>query len=340
MSEFIISIDPIEIGITDTEDPIQIYFEDDAPLIMISMESGADGKDGVDGQDGYTPIKGIDYFDGINGTNDVDGKDGKDRYTPIKGVDYFDGEDGIDGHTPVKGVDYFDGINGVDGDDGREVELQKSATHIQWRYVGDVTWLNLVALTDIKGDQGIQGIQGNDGDDGIDGNSVEIQNNGTYIQWRLIGDTTWINIVALTALKGDQGIQGIQGIQGEKGDDGVTYREFTLLLHVNENATTGNNKCPILIVTAPMTIQKVYLKCKVAPTGQDFILDINKNGVSIWATTQANRVKVQANQTYGEQTSFDTTSLVEGDLITIDIDQVGNPIAGQTYTGVIKCRYI
>ena len=35
---------------------------------------------------------------------------GKDGYTPIKGVDYFDGKngkDGVDGKTPVKGVDYF-----------------------------------------------------------------------------------------------------------------------------------------------------------------------------------------------------------------------------------------
>lgn len=75
-----------------------------------------DGKDGEDGKDGYTPIKGVDYFDG---------QDGKDGYTPIKGVDYFDGQngqpgkDGKDGYTPVKGIDYFDGKNGVDGKDGQ-----------------------------------------------------------------------------------------------------------------------------------------------------------------------------------------------------------------------------
>lgn len=60
------------------------------------------------GKDGYTPIKGVDYFDG------EPGKDGKDGFTPVKGVDYFDGKDGKDGYTPVKGVDYFDGENGKD----------------------------------------------------------------------------------------------------------------------------------------------------------------------------------------------------------------------------------
>lgn len=32
---------------------------------------------------------------------------GKDGYTPVKGVDYFDGNPGKDGHTPEKGTDYF-----------------------------------------------------------------------------------------------------------------------------------------------------------------------------------------------------------------------------------------
>jgi hypothetical protein len=47
---------------------------------------------GPPGKDGYTPVKGVDYFDGQNGK---DGSDGKDGYTPVKGVDYFDGESGV-----------------------------------------------------------------------------------------------------------------------------------------------------------------------------------------------------------------------------------------------------
>jgi len=35
------------------------------------------------------------------------GKAGADGYTPVKGVDYFDGEDGADGYTPVRGTDYW-----------------------------------------------------------------------------------------------------------------------------------------------------------------------------------------------------------------------------------------
>lgn len=68
---------------------------------------GVDYFDGEDGTDGYTPVKGVDYFDGKDGYTPVKGKDYTDGYTPIKGVDYFDGKDGKDGYTPVKGKDYW-----------------------------------------------------------------------------------------------------------------------------------------------------------------------------------------------------------------------------------------
>lgn len=68
-----------------------------------------------------------------------------------------------DGVTPWSGLAYGGvqgpaGPTGETGGDGREVELQKSATHIQWRYVGDPTWNNLVALTDITGPAGADAV--------------------------------------------------------------------------------------------------------------------------------------------------------------------------------------
>lgn len=97
---------------------------------------------GPKGDEGYTPIKGIDYFDGADGytpQKGIDYFDGADGYTPIKGVDYFDGApgytpqkgvdyfDGEDGYTPVKGVDYFDGAKGDPGTtDYNELENKPS----------------------------------------------------------------------------------------------------------------------------------------------------------------------------------------------------------------------
>lgn len=52
------------------------------------------------------------------------------------------------------------GEDGTDGTNGREIELQTSATHIQWRYVGDVAWTNLVSLASITGATGSTGATG------------------------------------------------------------------------------------------------------------------------------------------------------------------------------------
>lgn len=43
------------------------------------------------------------------------------------------------------------------GADGREVEFRVGATHVQWRYAGDTTWINLIAIEDLRGDQGPPG---------------------------------------------------------------------------------------------------------------------------------------------------------------------------------------
>jgi hypothetical protein len=74
-----------------------------ATIELMPGPAGPIGETGPKGEDGYTPIKGVDYFDGKDGAN---GKDGKDGYTPVKGVDYFDGRDGEPGKDGENGKDY------------------------------------------------------------------------------------------------------------------------------------------------------------------------------------------------------------------------------------------
>lgn len=64
--------------------------------VNITLPPGPSGPAGADGADGYTPVKGVDYFDGKDGAPGKDGSDGKpgaDGYTPAKGIDYFTDED-------------------------------------------------------------------------------------------------------------------------------------------------------------------------------------------------------------------------------------------------------
>lgn len=73
---------------------------------------------GEKGDAGKTPIKNKDYFDGKAGITPEKGKDYftkkeikefKKEVTPVKGVDYHDG---LNGYNPIKGIDYHDGKNG------------------------------------------------------------------------------------------------------------------------------------------------------------------------------------------------------------------------------------
>ena len=63
------------------------------------------------------------------------------------------------------------GGGGTPGKDGREIEIQNNGTAIQWRYVGDELWTDLVQLSDLKGPKG---------DPGEDGTTPTIGENGNW----------------------------------------------------------------------------------------------------------------------------------------------------------------
>jgi len=74
-------------------------------------------------------------------------------------------------------------------------------------------------------------------------------------------------------------------------------------------------------------IKEVYIYVKTAPTGSSIIVDVNKNGTTIF-TTQSKRPEIAISSNSGTSDEPDVTSFVKNDLFTIDIDQVGSTIAG------------
>ena len=233
------------------------YVGDSAWTDLIALSEFASGVDGreIEFQKGTTHIEwryvgevtwtnlvALDDLKGADGNDGAPGADGADAlwnftgaYNPgqvyaIGDLATYAGETwyrkhangGNVGDTPSENA-FWTKIaqKGLPGADGREVEFQKSETHIQWRYVGDLTWTDLVALDDLKGADGINGnngadgINGNNGADGINGNDgsdgrpVEFRKSETHIQWHYVGDfDTWTDLVALDDLKGADGNDG------------------------------------------------------------------------------------------------------------------------------------
>lgn len=79
------------------------------------------------------------------------------------------GPRGLTGIQGSPGADGKDGKPGKDGEKAREIELQKTATHVQWRYEGDNFWSDLIPLADLKGKQGKKGEEGKPGPKGDQG---------------------------------------------------------------------------------------------------------------------------------------------------------------------------
>lgn len=125
------------------------------------------------------------------------------------------------------------------GLDGKPVELQKTATHLQWRIEGGL-WANLLALDEIKGDKGdkgdtgLTGPKGDKGDTGSTGAKGDKGDKGDpntlTIGTVQTGATSNATITGtspnqtlnLTLQKGDAGAKGDKGDKGDQGETGLT----------------------------------------------------------------------------------------------------------------------
>lgn len=90
------------------------------------------------------------------------------------------------------------------------------------------------------------------------------------------------------------------------------------------------------VAPVALTVSLVRLAVDTAPTGADLIIDIHKNGVTIF-TTQTNRPKIIAGASSGISVAPNVTAIAAGDKITLEIDQVGSTIAGENLAVSIVC---
>ncbi len=93
----------------------------------------------------------------------------------------------------------------------KEIEFRVDSGYIQWHYKGENEWINIIAVSELKGekgDTGTAGAKGDKGDTGAAGTQGEKGDTGATGPQGEKGD------------KGDTGAMGPQGEKGEKGDKG------------------------------------------------------------------------------------------------------------------------
>ena len=113
----------------------------------------------------------------LNNTNSISNKlnnnppkivyvQAKDGYTPVKGVDYFDGAKGLNAmsfnvtntvvkEVPLIGEKGADGTNGRDGVDGRdapyqEIRVNNQSKNIESKLTSDTFWRTLISCAEYR----------------------------------------------------------------------------------------------------------------------------------------------------------------------------------------------
>lgn len=114
----------------------------------------------------------------------------------------------------------------------------------------------------------------------------------------------------------------VQGPIGPTGPAGINIVNYTYSGTLS--VTTGTSRW---YSPTTLTISNVIVSVGTAPTGASVLVDVNKNGSTIFST-QANRPTITATNFADTSSIPDTVALAQGDYLTVDIDQVGSTVAG------------
>jgi hypothetical protein len=282
----------------------------------------------IKGEDGYTPVKGVDYFDGTNG------EDGtsivwKGTYTSVpsdaqNGWAYYNSTAKAS-YTYQNGSWYqmsIDGVDGQDGSDGSSIvwkgESSSAPTNPQENWVYKDTDDGKVYIYNGSGWElmVLDGSDGQDGTNGSDGLSVFITyndstttpnaptGNGTTNGWHTAATSSSIWMSQKVAASASEGTWGAPiKIKGQDGSNGVTPT-----VGANGNWWFGN------------TDTGVRAEGKDAPTvtktTKQYYLSSSNTALvgGRWSTTPANFTKNSYMWTRDVYTMSDETT-IEGDPV-------------------------
>lgn len=194
------------------------------------------------------------YYDSLTIVKVTDG------YSPIKGIDYFDGADGINGINGTDGISTYFYVRYSANANGSSMVTTPSSTTL---YMGTCSTTSPTAPTSpseykwslIKGADGADGNDGTPGEKGEDGRTSYLHikysndgqtftpNNGedlglyigTYVDFKE-NDSTNFSDYKWKKFVGEDGKNGLDGINGTDGQDGTSYY-FYVRYSANSNGS-------------------------------------------------------------------------------------------------------
>jgi len=119
-----------------------------------------------------------------------------------------------------------------------------------------------------------------------------------------------------------------------EGTLGFMWHQFIFTVEGNVATSTGRLK---MYAPGPLTIAEVAIAVDNAPAGQSIIVDINKNGTTIF-TDQGKRPTIAIGETFATSGTPDVTTLAKNDYVTMDVDQAGTTTPGSNLVVHVRCK--
>ncbi len=116
----------------------------------------------------------------------------------------------------------------------------------------------------------------------------------------------------------------------------VSSTDRYIFMYIPGSLSTGANYVAIPIPLNSVC-DNVVISVTIAPVGASIIVDINLAGTTIF-TTQSNRPTILAGQTSGTSGTPNITSFSKGQILSVDIDQVGSGTAGTNLMIDVVCH--
>lgn len=159
---------------------------------------------------------------------------------------------------------------------------------------------------------------------------------------RELGPTTLTEIVAPTAPPTGQvelyaKTDGLVYTKDDAGNEKLLTHAVEAYTFSNVGAATVKTGVSRIYLEGNYTVETVRAAVNTAPTGAALIVDVNKNGTTIY-TTQTARPQIAVSTNSANGNSPAVTTFVAGDYITVDIDQIGSTVAGSDLTVTIRLR--